>query len=106
MSEEFRGLIYAPSYEDEVIMLFGMILQNLEDRFEIEEYTDEFPDCSAKMNGKPIGIELELANKSWVCPSQEIETGLRQRFNRPKGYYKNYHVRDRVILSGIEEALE
>jgi hypothetical protein len=60
MEEQFRGLAYAPSYEDEVIMLFGMMLPHLKDSFEIDEYNDEFPDCSAKFNGKPVGIEFEL----------------------------------------------
>jgi hypothetical protein len=60
MTGEFRGLTYAPSYEAEVIMLFGMILPHLNDSFEIDEYNDEFPDCSAKMNGKLVGIEFEL----------------------------------------------
>lgn len=76
MSGEFRGLIYAPSYEDEVIMLFGMILGNLDDRFEIEEYNDEFPDCNAKINGKLVGIEFELYASNFKAQKHHLDPRL------------------------------
>jgi len=41
-------------------MLFGMVLPYLYYKFEIEEYTDTFPDCSAMLNGKKVGIEFEV----------------------------------------------
>ena len=56
---EFSGLLYEPSYEAEVLILFGMLIPHLEDRFVINRYTDTFPDCYATRNGEAVGIEFE-----------------------------------------------
>lgn len=77
MAENFRGLLYAPSYEDEVIMLFGMVLPHLKDyRFEIEEYTDEFPDCNAKLNGYNVGIEFEVKASTFYAHKHHLDARL------------------------------
>lgn len=77
MSEHFRGLKYAPSYEAEVVMLFGMMLPHLESSFEIEEYNDEFPDCSANLNGKPVGIEFELKASNFESQKHYLDPRLK-----------------------------
>jgi len=56
--EEFRGLKYTPSYENEVILLFGMLMPHLESQFVIDEYNGSFPDCTALRDGKEVGIEF------------------------------------------------
>lgn len=60
MSENFRGLLFAPSYEYEVIMLFGMVLPYLNYNFKVEEFTGDFPDCYAKLDDENVGIEFEV----------------------------------------------
>jgi hypothetical protein len=57
---EFRGLRYEPSYEDEVLILFSMLIPHFKDRFVIDSYTGAFPDCYATRNGEAVGIEFEL----------------------------------------------
>jgi len=79
MAEEFRGLLYAPSYEYELIMLFGMVLPYLKDynyNFEIENYTDEFPDCFAKLNGEHVGIEFELNASKFKAHKHHLDPRL------------------------------
>jgi len=44
--EGFCGLVYAPSYEQEVVALFFLLLQHMERRFVVEEVRQDFPDCS------------------------------------------------------------
>ncbi len=59
--DDFRGLLYDPMLENEVVMLFSMLIpHDLEDNFAIEEYSGSFPDCFALRNGKKVGIEFEL----------------------------------------------
>ena len=76
MADKFRGFTYAPSYEDEVIMLFGMMLPHFKDVFEIEEYTDEFPDCSAKVNGELVGIEFEVKASNFKSHEHYLDPHL------------------------------
>lgn len=57
-------------------MLFGMILGYLDDRFEIEEYNDEFPDCSARINGKQVGIEFELYASNFKAQKHHLDPRL------------------------------
>ena len=66
MVEEFKGLTYAPSYENEVILLFGMLMPHLERQFLINEYNGLFPDCFALMDGKEIGIEFEVNSSDFI----------------------------------------
>ncbi|MCL6579454.1 MAG: hypothetical protein K6T73_08740 [Candidatus Bathyarchaeota archaeon] len=59
-AENFRGLLFWPTYEHEVVILFSLLVPYLEDSFAIDQYTDSFPDCFAKRNGQKIGIEFEV----------------------------------------------
>jgi len=54
-----RGLLYEPTNEIEVVILFSMLLPYLEDDFVIVEYPDTFPDCIALRNNERVGIEFE-----------------------------------------------
>lgn len=59
-ADNFRGLLFEPTYEQEVIILFGMLIPYLKDSFIIDKYPDTFPDCFARRNGQEIGIEFEV----------------------------------------------
>ncbi len=76
MTNRFSGLLYAPSYEYEVIMLFGMVLTHLDDKFEIEEYNDEFPDCIARVNGEETGIEFEVKASAFKTHKHHLDPRL------------------------------
>ena len=41
------GLRWAPSHEQEVVLLFGLLLPHLDGMSVIEEASDSFPDCVA-----------------------------------------------------------
>jgi len=69
--------LFAPSYECEVIMLFGMILPYLKDEYQIEEYNDQFPDCTAKLNGISVGIEFELKASHFKAQNHHLDPRLR-----------------------------
>jgi len=56
----FRGLLYEPTLEHEVVILFSLLINHIKDNFAIEEYPDTFPDCLARRNGQRIGIEFEV----------------------------------------------
>ena len=56
----FRGLLYEPTYEDEVLILFSMLIPSLRDEYVINRYSGAFPDCFATRNGQEVGIEFEL----------------------------------------------
>lgn len=59
-AEIFRGLLFWPTYEHEVVILFSLLLPYLKDSFAIDQYSDAFPDCFAKRNGQKMGIEFEV----------------------------------------------
>jgi len=60
-ADDFRGLLYNPTLESEVVMLFSLLIPHLEDSFVIEEGDrGAFPDCLALRNGQKVGIEFEL----------------------------------------------
>jgi len=60
-------LRWAPSYEQEVVMLFGWLLPYLEDIATVEESSDQFPDCLAlNADGKPLRIEFEVTASGFV----------------------------------------
>jgi len=60
-ADDFRGLLYNPTLENEVVMLFGLLIPHLPDSFAIEEGDPStFPDCFALRNGQKVGIEFEL----------------------------------------------
>ncbi len=66
MAEKFRGLRFAPSYENEVVLLFGLLMPHLKSQFVIEEYSGSFPDCIALRDGKEIGIEFEVNSNDFI----------------------------------------
>ncbi|MCP8321435.1 MAG: hypothetical protein H3Z52_10935 [archaeon] len=59
-SNDFRGLLFEPTYEHEVVILFSLLIPHLKDSFVIDQYRDTFPDCFATRNGQKIGIEFEV----------------------------------------------
>jgi hypothetical protein len=65
-TDDFRGLLYNPSYENEVVLLFGLLMPYLDSQFVIDEYSGSFPDCIALKNGKEIGIEFEEIRRAHV----------------------------------------
>lgn len=61
------GLRWAPSHEQEVGMLFGMLLPHIEGIAQVEESSDQFPDCVAvSADGKPVRIEFEAAASGFL----------------------------------------
>lgn len=58
----FRGLLWEPSSEQEVVMLFGQLLDHLPRQIAIDFVQTAFPDCKAVdlATGEPIWIEFEL----------------------------------------------
>lgn len=66
-NQSFRGLKWAPSYEGEVAILFGMLLPYMEEKIVIDEYTDVFPDCKANIDGKDVEIEFEVKSSNFVA---------------------------------------
>lgn len=56
----FRGLLYNPSLEHEVVILFSLLIPHLKESYAIDSYPDTFPDCSALRNGKRVEIEFEV----------------------------------------------
>lgn len=76
ISENFRGLFYEPSSENEVLILFGMLLPYLDDQFGIDEYTGEFPDCKATHKGRSIGIEFELYSSKFYAHKHHLDPRL------------------------------
>jgi hypothetical protein len=60
MFDTVRGLLYEPTYENEVVLLFGLLIPHFEDDFVIDRYFGSFPDCIARRNGEEVGIEFEV----------------------------------------------
>ena len=66
----FRNLIYEPIYEAGVVLLFGMVSEEL--GFSIEWTGEGFPDCIAKRTvtqtrrQQPVRIEFEYMSKDFV----------------------------------------
>jgi hypothetical protein len=60
MFDDGRGLLYEPTYENEVILLFGLLIPYLKDEFVVDRFLGSFPDCIAKRNGEEIGVEFEV----------------------------------------------
>ncbi len=59
-ADDFRGLLYNPTLENEAVMLFTLLIPHLKYSFAIEEYSGTFPDCFALRNRERIGIEFEF----------------------------------------------
>lgn len=70
MGHERFGLLYEPSSEVEVYVLFGILMPHLREAFQemgfaaseyyIDECSDSFPDCILLIDGKKIRVEFEL----------------------------------------------
>ncbi len=62
INKNFRGLLWEPSDEQEVVLLFGQLLDHLPRPLAIEYVQTGFPDCKAidTQTGKPIWIEFKL----------------------------------------------
>jgi hypothetical protein len=60
MDKGVRGLLYEPTYEGEVLLLFGLLIPHLKDDFVIDRCLGSFPDCIARRNGEEVGIEFEV----------------------------------------------
>jgi hypothetical protein len=58
--EHPRGFVYEPTYEEEVVMLFGRLIPDLRDDFLIYSFSGAFPDCIADRNGQRVEMEFEL----------------------------------------------
>jgi hypothetical protein len=63
---------FAPRSEQEVVVLFGLLLPRLKKRFLINEVREQFPDCQAwEINGsserKLISIEFELRASNFAA---------------------------------------
>lgn len=56
---------WEPSYEGEVMILFGMLLPHLKETVLIKEYIDEFPDCKAEIDGEDVEIEFEVDSRNF-----------------------------------------
>lgn len=62
VEKEFRGLLWEPSDEQEVVMLFGQLLDHLPRPLAIEYLQTGFPDCKAvdTETGDGVWIEFKL----------------------------------------------
>lgn len=61
-STSFRGFVWEPGSEQEVVCLFGVLLQDLPWPLAIDEIRTEYPDCLAQRvdTGQRLRIEFEL----------------------------------------------
>jgi len=57
---DFRGLLYEPTNEEEVLILFSLLIPYLTDSFIIDYFSGAFPDCRARRKRQEIGIEFEF----------------------------------------------
>jgi hypothetical protein len=67
---------YAPSYENEVVLLFRLLMPYLDSQFVIDEYSGSFPDCLARRDGKEIGIEFEVNSKDFFSHKHHKDPNL------------------------------
>ena len=103
--EDFRGLLYAPSYENEVVLLFGLLMPHLKSRFVIDEYNGSFPDCLARRDGKEIWIEFEVNSKDFLTHRHHEDPNLFKC--KLIICWENNWKKDKVEFSGHEiEVLE
>lgn len=76
--DDFRGFRYEPTYEQEVIILFGLLIPSLKDKFIIDKYPDTFPDCFATRNGQEIGIEFEVKARNFYEQKHNTHANLKK----------------------------
>ncbi len=73
----FRNLIYAPTNEQGVVFLFGMLSEEL--GFSVEGVWNDFPDCEAKRfvaqrhQQQPVKIEFELKSREFETHGHDPE---------------------------------
>ena len=107
--ERFRGLLYIPDYENEVIVLFGMLLQYLDEDFIVDTFTGDFPDCTAIRNGKRIGIEFETRSSHFFDHKHDRDPRL-ARCDMIVSWENNLEsllmVKGKGKASGIEKTIE
>lgn len=53
-----------------------MLLPHLDDEFAVEDYPGIFPDCTARRNGKRIGIEFEVSSKDFLEHEHDKDPAL------------------------------
>lgn len=76
--DDFRGFRFEPTYEQEVIILFGLLIPSLKDKFVIDKYPDTFPDCFATRNGQEIGIEFEVKARNFYEQKHNTHANLKK----------------------------
>ncbi|NYT12718.1 MAG: hypothetical protein GKC03_09285, partial [Methanomassiliicoccales archaeon] len=76
--ENFTGLRWEPCYEEEVVILFGLILPYLEEKIVIEEFTGDFPDCRAKVDGEVISMEFEVYASNFFAHKHHNSSRLQE----------------------------
>ena len=59
MSENV-GLLYNPTLEHEVVILFSLLMPHLKESYLIDRYPDTFPDSSALRDNQKVEIEFEV----------------------------------------------
>lgn len=66
----FRGFIYAPHFEQEVVGLFCLLLPHLPYSLAIEELREAFPDCIARRTDSPdkpiVRIEFQKTSRGFL----------------------------------------
>lgn len=75
-TKDFRGLLYNPTLESEVIMLFTLMIPHLKDSFAIDGDSGTFPDCFALRNGQKVGIEFELYSRNFFIHKHHKDDNL------------------------------
>lgn len=69
-------MLYEPTYEEEAVILFSLLIPCLQDNFVIDYYSGAFPDCFAKRNGKDVGIEFELQASNFSSHERDPHADL------------------------------
>jgi len=72
----FRGLLFEPSYENEVVLLFGLLTPYLRDNFVIDYFSGSFPDCLMIRNGERIGVEFEVLASDFYAHKHNRDPNL------------------------------
>lgn len=113
-NENFRGLRYEPSYEGEVVFLFGLLIPYFEDKFVVDCFSGSFPDCFMLRNGKQVGVEFEVLASDFYAHKHDRDPNLSKcqliicwKNNLPQ---KTVEVSDKrflkVVFKGQEHLIE
>ena len=60
-SKNSIGLLYEPACKSDLLMLFGLLMLHLQEKFVIDQYRGSFPDRIAKRNGEEIEFEIHAS---------------------------------------------